>query len=402
MAWEDLYLEHPVWGIADKLSSAVSQYEIRETADDNEPARVQRLLALITLIHGYAESPHPALTKVHLDAVQQLLETVQAAVEAEDLAPIWAGRSGATGAILNVIAQHVRSWPAIGSASLRGLSREAQVLRGTLARAQEESEQRIADFDEETKNIAGLLKVELEGLHKDVNAKQAELKTFTESISEQKARLDKALNTHQESFVAAQEKRNEEWELTKEFQEGYAEEHLSALNELENRARTLVSVTGVTATASDYLEYAGTQNKKADLWRGLAAASFAIAAFGFLLLVFAPYVGPLIGVGSIDQGQEWHQLVLQKLGAPIGVGAIGAYCARESGKHRKEAHWSKQTQLTLTALEPFIANMPEAQKKHVRFETARRIFSRKEDEIEIPEDEEKPSPQPPLNEGEIG
>ncbi|UJH69384.1 hypothetical protein [Ornithinimicrobium sp. INDO-MA30-4] len=36
-------------------------------------------------------------------------------------------------------------------------------------------------------------------------------------------------------------------------------------------------------------------------------------------------------------------------------------------------------QLTLTALEPFIANLPEPQKERIRVETARRIFAEQRD-----------------------
>lgn len=76
---------------------------------------------------------------------------------------------------------------------------------------------------------------------------------------------------------------------------------------------------------------------------------------------------------------EWWEVVRQKLGAPVGAAAVGYVLIRESGQHRKEERSARQVQLTLTALEPFIANLPEKQKERIRVETARRIFAEQRD-----------------------
>lgn len=70
--------------------------------------------------------------------------------------------------------------------------------------------------------------------------------------------------------------------------------------------------------------------------------------------------------------------MVQRIGAPVGVAGIGLFMSRESGLHRKVARSAKQTQLNLVALEPFIINLPEDQKKQIRYETARALFARTE------------------------
>lgn len=76
---------------------------------------------------------------------------------------------------------------------------------------------------------------------------------------------------------------------------------------------------------------------------------------------------------------EWWEVVRQKLGAPVGAAAVGYVLITESGQHRKEERSARQVQLTFTALEPFIANLPEKQKERIRVETARRIFAEQRD-----------------------
>lgn len=72
---------------------------------------------------------------------------------------------------------------------------------------------------------------------------------------------------------------------------------------------------------------------------------------------------------------ERCEAVLQKLGASVCAAVVGYPLIRESGQHRKEERSARQVQMTLTALEPFIANLPEPQKERIRVETARRIFA---------------------------
>lgn len=76
---------------------------------------------------------------------------------------------------------------------------------------------------------------------------------------------------------------------------------------------------------------------------------------------------------------ECWEVFLQKLGAPVDAAAVSYVLPRETGQHRQEERSAHQVQLALTALEPFIGNLPEKQKERIRVETARRIFPEQRD-----------------------
>ncbi|WP_146000575.1 hypothetical protein [Brevibacterium ihuae] len=191
-------------------------------------------------------------------------------------------------------------------------------------------------------------------------------------IEQQKTRLDTALSSHQEKFSSGQDDRTEKWTSLLADNESKLQEHLTAMREHEEQSRKVQSAVGVNATATDYGAYANAQKEAATRWRIGAVIALSIAAVAFLVVAGAP----LFGFGG---NSEWWEVVLQKLGAPVGAAAVGYVLIRESGQHRKEERSARQVQLTLTVLEPFIANLPEKQKERIRVETVRRIFAEQRD-----------------------
>ena len=103
------------------------------------------------------------------------------------------------------------------------------------------------------------------------------------------------------------------------------------------------------------------------MWRYVAAGSFGLAFVVFVLMLLAGFGG------HINEDTPW-QLVVFKVTGSAGLLALGYYSARESGSHRAAERAAKNIQLDLAALEPFIANMPEEQKREVRLGAARRLF----------------------------
>lgn len=66
-------------------------------------------------------------------------------------------------------------------------------------------------------------------------------------------------------------------------------------------------------------------------------------------------------------GSDWHR--------QLTIGLRGHSRTHAGQTYRREERSARQVQLTLTALEHFIANLPEEQEERIRVETARRIFA---------------------------
>ena len=390
MAWEDDYRDHELWSTASEALEALSEVPADEFTDD-----LTHLRALLTEIDGRADQPHAALTAIHLTTVKNVVGGIGAALPgspATVFSPPPNNRNGASPFVQ--LAQYVRSWPATGSTSLRGLGNRAEQIEGSFDALNKRIDERLSEIetqsteqaesiavalDEHTAALAEQRKQFAELVEEKTSDLQDELTRLSKSSSEvdsiieqQKTRLDTALSSHQEKFSSAQEDRTEKWTSLLADNETKLQEHLAAMREHEEESRNVLSAVGVNATATDYGAYANAQKEAANRWRIGAVIALSIAATAFFFVAGAP----MFGFGG---DSEWWEVVLQKLGAPVGAAAVGYVLIRESGQHRQEERSARQVQLTLTALEPFIANLPELQKQRIRVETARRIFAEQRD-----------------------
>lgn len=390
MAWEDNYRDHELWSsVADALE-VVSKVPTDDLTDD-----LIRLRALLTEISGHADQPHAALATEHLAQVKNAVDTINAALLGSPTKIFSQPPNNRNNLSPFVqLAQYVRTWPATGTTRLSGLGSRAEEVEAAFKALNERLDERLSEVEtqssEQSETIAAALnehkaalaeqRTQFTALVEEKTAElQDELTRLRETardadsiIEQQKTRLDSALSSHQEKFSSAQDERTEKWSALLADNEAKLQEHLAAMREHEEQSRNVLSAVGVNATATDYGTYANAQKEAANRWRIGAVIALSIAATAFLLVAGAP----LFGVGG---DSEWWEVLLQKLGAPVGAAAVGYVLIRESGQHRKEERSARQVQLTLTALEPFIANLPEPQKERIRVETARRIFAEHRD-----------------------
>lgn len=390
MTWEEEYREHELWAAVATALEALSDVPSEENSDD-----LARLRTVLAEIGGHAEQPHATLTAIHLTAVKKLVDTVRASLP-DSPATIFTPPSNNQNALTPFaqLAQQVRAWPATGSTRLSGLSKQAEQVEASFAslnsrfderltgietKADEHSEaaaasleQRQAELAEQRMAFESLIAEKTTELQEELTRLHGAT-TETESlIEQQKTRIDSALSSQQEKFSAAQEDRTQKWSSLLEDNDAKLQEHLANMQEHEEQSQKVLSAVGVNATATDYGTYANEQAETANKWRIGAVVALSIAALAFLGAAVASFIG-------FGTDLDWWQVVFQKLGAPVGAAAVGYVLIRESGQHRREERTARQVQLTLTALEPFIANLPEEQKERIRVDTARRIFTEQRD-----------------------
>lgn len=390
MAWEEDYRNHELWTSVTETLEALSEVPADELTDD-----LTHLRALLTEIDGHADQPHAALATAHLTTVKNVADGIGAALPdspATIFSPPPSNRNGLSPFVQ--LAQYVRTWPATGTTRLNGLGSRAEEVEAAFKALNERLDERLSEIEKQSSEQSETIAAALDE-HKAALAEQRtqfaalieekttelqdELARLREAasdadsiIEQQKTRLDAALSSYQEKFSSAQDDRTEKWSALLSENNAKLQEHLAAMREHEEQSRNVLSAVGVNATATDYGAYANAQNEAANRWRIGAVIALSIAAAAFLVVAGAP----LFGFGG---DSEWWEGVLQKLTAPVGAAAVGYVLIRESGQHRMEEHSARQVQLTLTALEPFIANLPEPQKERIRVETARRIFAEQRD-----------------------
>jgi vacuolar-type H+-ATPase subunit I/STV1 len=134
------------------------------------------------------------------------------------------------------------------------------------------------------------------------------------------------------------------------------------VDQLKDDIEKVVGAVGTTATAKWYEIHADKQQKAADTFRLVAFVAF-VAAFGVIAIT----------VFWVDHAEDsWKSTVLKSTAtATLVAGAV--YASNESRKHRDKEFELRKTELTLRALDPFIATLDE--RDELKAEAARRVFS---------------------------
>lgn len=192
----------------------------------------------------------------------------------------------------------------------------------------------------------------------------AERQRITEAVAEFTADSREAVSdwmAEQQDELTA---RTHAWDEALAAARADATKHNAVMADYEAKSRKVLEAVGVNSTATDFGSYANDQRKAADSWRRLAALVFGLAGAWFIYS----------SLPSFTHGTELWESSLARLGVTAAVAAVGVYAARESAQHRRQERQAKQVQLVLTALEPFIANLPEDEQNEIRAESARAIF----------------------------
>lgn len=387
MSWEDAYRDHAIWAEAraanDELTEAIAQHD-GQLGDDH-----LQLQALLSHMEACAEHAHPAITQAHLDSANAVIAQIRTYLP-QQMAAVFTRSGNQLSPFLN-LAQTVRPWPVPGGVRLSGLGRRAEAVEQTFLALDEQINDRLEalkaelvgaqesfqeSLDSHKSGVADAATEATTSIAQKVAAIEAELERIKRDAAEaeattekQKTRLDEALTSHQEKFSSLQEQRTERWNQLLADSDEALKKHMTRMDAHEEQSRNVLAAVGVNATASDYEAYAMTQAKIADRWRIAAVAAFSVAAAFFLFAAGASFLG-------YGGGSEWWEIVFQKIGAPGGAAAVGYFLQRESAQHRKQEREAKQVQLTLTALEPFIANLSPQEQRSIRMDTARDIFTR--------------------------
>ena len=386
-AWEVAYRQHPVW--ASVKAAAGSLDACPEVTSDDERSGVDRIRFVLGYLREQGENSLILVPRTSLDASQQAVSTIQTQLDQWIATGDVSYLTDASGPRVEALLDALRGWPVSKDRYAKGIIAAAD---GYVAAAQVELDrlrEQAAGLKGELTTLTETLEINQAAAVAAAAAVQTQVAEVEQATGRQVLRLDEALNGLQSTFAAAENARaeahlaalaeqlaaeTEARRLTDEQTvtararwEKDAELTLAALGGYKAQAENLVNAVGLAGTSTEYCRYAEQERKSADVWRYVAAGSFGLAFVVFVLMLLAGFGG------HINEDTPW-QLVVFKVTGSAGLLALGYYSARESGSHRAAERAAKNIQLDLAALEPFIANMPEEQKREVRLGAARRLF----------------------------
>src|SRR5690625_1315584 len=277
MAWEEEYREHELWAAVSDALDTLSEIPAEKVTDD-----LVRLRTVLTEIDSHADQPHAALASAHLTVVKDLVETISASLP-DSPTTIFSSppnnRNSSTQ--FTQLAQHVRTWPATGSTSLRGLSKQAEQIEASFASLDARLADRLSEIEAQAAEQSEATSASRERQKTDLAEQRVAFETLVEEktselreelarlrddasdtdsiIEQQKARLDSALSSHQEKFATAQDDRAQKWSNLIDENDTKLQDHLAKMQKYEEQSQRVLSAVGVNATATDYGAYANEQ-----------------------------------------------------------------------------------------------------------------------------------------------
>ncbi|MFF0973722.1 UNVERIFIED_CONTAM: hypothetical protein RF649_14975, partial [Kocuria sp. CPCC 205295] len=262
MSWEDAYRDHAIWAevraASDELAEAIAQLDGQLDVDHLQ------LQALLAHMEACSENAHPAIAQAHLDSANAIINQIRTYLP-QQIATVFARPGNGLSPFLK-LAQAVRTWPAPGGVRLSGLGKRAEAVEQTflaldeqingrfdalkkeLASAQEGFQESL---DEHKTAVADASTAATSSISEQVTAVTAELERVKREAAEaeattekQKARLDKALTSHQEKFADLQEQRTQKWSQLLTESGEKLEEHMSRMDAHEEQSRNVLAAVG--------------------------------------------------------------------------------------------------------------------------------------------------------------
>lgn len=354
MLWDERYRNHEVWRAVERARLAMNEANLPDAESER-----QALDYAGTVLELLEQRRHdtdgrevsPAMLSNTLAAVNAFATYIEYAVTTQYT---WTQVVASADDVVTALAQ----WPPMKMARwLSGINAAVEGFQRRALDAADGVERRAEEIRE------SLLELEL-GQGRLGESVAKEKQRISEAIANFTAESDEAVRewtTAQESQITS---RVEKWDEAILAAEVQATTHNETMAAYEAKSKKVLEAVGVNSTATDFGTYANEQRAAANRWRQGAAVVFVLAGVWFIASSFPWFA---------NDAEIWESAIA-RIGVTAAVAGVGLYAARESSQHRRQERRSKQVQLVLTALEPFIANLDVEEQDRIRVQSAEAIF----------------------------
>lgn len=247
---------------------------------------------------------------------------------------------------------------------------------------QEQSRKAITQIDNQRQQLASAITQLSEALQ----AQDNRLSELKESQAQLKAEMVVSLSDIQTSFNKDQLQRDNDFsELVIESKEKmtnsesefktHATSIIDSLNKYKADAARIVQVVGDIGVTGNYQNIANQETAQANLWRWITTGLFLCGLLMAAATFCKFYHEPVTATNTLA--------IAVRLLYALAIAAPAFYTARESARHRTNAHRARQTELELASLGPFIELMNEQDKEEIRKSLIPTYFGRPVDTHEI-------------------
>jgi predicted nucleic acid-binding Zn-ribbon protein len=354
MLWDTRFREHELWTVVEQARATMNSTVLPESAAERDALDYVGMV-LELLEQRRNETDARQISPAMLNSTQSAASNFSSYLSQAKIGQYtWAQVAGQADEVLTSLAQ----WPPMKlSRYLAGVNGAVESFQRRTLEAADAVEERaleirkaLGEIDAKQTKLASTIDVERQRI--------------TEAIATFTSEGDEAVREWTDAHENTLKQRIDRWDEQLESARTAAAQHNTRMDEYEAKSRKVLEAVGVNATATDFGVYANDQRDTANTWRIVAVLVFVVAGGWFIASSFPWFT---------DGARVWES-ALARLGVTAAVAAVGLYAARESSQHRQQERRAKQVQLVLTALEPFIANLPTADQDKLRVSSAEAIF----------------------------
>ena len=131
---------------------------------------------------------------------------------------------------------------------------------------------------------------------------------------------------------------------------------------MEGETRQLVGAIGLTGTTGHYAAEARSERRTADLWRWIAIVIALLAVIPAAFATFGDHTDTRTFVGKVVM--------------TFAIGAVAAFAAGQSIRHRRREERARERELELAAFGPFIEPLIAEQREEERVIFTRKTFGK--------------------------
>lgn len=142
------------------------------------------------------------------------------------------------------------------------------------------------------------------------------------------------------------------------------EEYLNTANEQRSRIQELYEITAGDSEAAGYMNNASKEQSKARRWQTIFYYVIGLSVFWITIMVGDPLL-IFSYPDSVEQESQWVQFLKTfSVTGLLGFGAI--YAASQANSHRRAEEYNRNKAIDVKAFDPFIASLPEDDKKELK------------------------------------
>lgn len=373
--WHEIFQQHPFHQRLESIETILSDSAFKKIEADSEQeiSRLNKVLDL--LVSSISNADHELISKGQLDQLQNQLSTVEQQLNNYKNTPNLSHLQSANNHIDNIL-DHITKLISVtvsdrseGNISINSMVKRGEEFLVTLDERKKVLQQQIAGL----KVSSTTLEKKLAELQQQVDIKVSELNQlsnswtsqFNDSQTDKETRFRDILSSIEENANSGTDEIISKLNTSvSQHQENYENEIDSLIKNATDRHSNIKELHGLVSNDSimgGHKKIAANEASTANRWR-------------IFSILFALFAVAWLGFAFYHSGEINWKVSLSGLPITIILLSLAGYAGHQSSLHRHQANRQGQFALEMMAIDPYLENLGDEERKGIKIELSRKYF----------------------------